>query len=463
MTGDNMEIDFLNASDMIGGYKWAQADYELTMNLEQLQDNVHYRTFNAGEFAASDPLNLAENVQAFLRIPVSHVWDLWPQGTGGTLYKWDLGEYNGRFGNVWRAAVTLGHVDLDYERFVPFKNTTIRRGQVCVMNPCLRQYAIRVEAGRIETSILDTKFGVFASHIPGFNDSRSRISETSMCWVGSYRNRSSALADPFDESLLPPGASFCDTGYGTVTICDVDPKFVICDVDALRQAQMVTEALVGNKTDVSCLRGSGSAFTSMNKTHDPVHVQNTTLSSWPEKLSYVVPWDFRNYDQETYFSSAYSHALFGTDGSSLESTLENIAASLTVALQTAAGIDSIGARVLGQTTIFEAYVHVRWIWLLYPVTILTAGISFIAWTIIAGFLSEITATGSHGRQGKNLWKSNSLALIYHGPVNMTQESRDEATSISIMEEMAKDTTISMENGQMLVVEQHSRRGAVPAA
>ena len=167
-----------------------------------------------------------------------------------------------------------------------------------------------------------------------------------------------------------------------------------------------------------------------------------------------MPWSWQEYDEEQFSSSAYSHALFGGNGSSLETTLENIAASLTVALQTAAGGDSNGARILGQTAVVEAYVHVRWIWIIYPALILAMGILFVGWTIIATTLAVGKSRGGPNiAHGKNLWKSSSLALIYHGPVNLTHDTRNEATSITVMEKLAKHATVRFDNRQMLIVEE----------
>ena len=445
-----MNIDFahpMNTSAGISSYTWAQADYILAINTGKLDSDAPFYTYNAGEYIQDGTTNL----QTFLRVPTSHVWDLWPLGTGDTLYKWSFGEKNGRFGNLWRSGVTLGQVTLDYDRFTPFQSPTVRHSSVCVMNPCLREYAVSVRAGRVETAILSTEYGVLASNIPGFNTS-SDAPVTTTCWAGNYTNITSAPANPFDESSLPLGASFCDGGEERWTLCDVDTEYIICDSDALRQAQMVTEAVVGNKSETSCLQGPKSAFFSMNKTDNPVHVQNASQFSDPPKLSYIVPWDWRNYAEEQYSSSAYRHALFSGNGTTLETTLENIAASLSIALQTSAGSDSNGARVFGQTAVIEAYVHVRWLWIIYPAIILAIGIFFVLWTIIATSMTTGPSTGPTIGSGRSLWKSSTLALVYHGPANLPPGMRAEAENIEAMERMAKHTRVRFDHGQMVIIE-----------
>ncbi len=451
MTGDGMNIDFLHPLNVSAGYEnfdWAQADYQLNIDMgTTFVVDQPLNTYNAGELQIALD-DTSSNLEAFLHVPTSHVW-------APTMYKWEAGGVDARrVGNLLRPATSLAHVDLEYDRFSPFKNVTVKRASICALNPCLREYNVRVTAGRVETTVLRTEYGVLASSVPGFNTaSLSPYDDEPVCWVANSTSVSSDSAN--STSPLPPGKSFCDQGTYQWTICDVDTSFIICDFDAVGQAQMVQDALLGNRSDVSCLQGPNSSFFSMEKTHNPVHVANASQGDNITRLSYIPPWSSRSsYDEESWQSPAYRHALSGQNGSSLERTLEDIAASLTVALQSAAGADPNGARILGQTAVIEAYVHVRWLWLIYPATILALGILFVGWTIVVTSLasSPSIATSDIG-YGKRLWKSSSLALIYHGPANLTPETRSEARDIAKMETMAKRTTLRYERGEMLILEE----------
>ena len=455
MTGDGMNIDFLHPLNVSAGYEnydWAQADYVLTVDMETFLVDQPLSTYNAGELQIE--LVESSNLQAFLHVPISHVW-------APTIHKWEVGVEARRLSNLWRPATSLAHVDLDYDRFTPFKNVTVKRASICALNPCLREYTIRVNAGRVETTILRTEYGAFASSVPGF--STVSLSDNPVCWVSNYTSVSSASANPTIPSSLPPGKSFCDQGVDQWTICDVDTTFIICDFDAVRQAQIVQDALLGNKSEISCLQGPNSSFFSIDKTHNPVHVANASQGDNIIRLSYIPPWSLRSsYDEESYQSPAYRHVLYGQNGSSLERTLEDIAASLTVALQSQAGANPDGARIFGQTAVIEAYVHVRWLWIIYPAVILSMGILFVGWTIVAtSVAASPSIAGPDIGYGKRLWKSSTLALIYHGPTNLSPESRNEARDIATMENMAKRTTVRYERGEMLIAEEEDNHFMVP--
>ena len=211
MAGNGMNIDFgydpandtlnekgANGASGYNGYDWAYAYYGLTINTGQFDVDVTLNSSNAAQYIQD-----GTNYQVYLYVPTSHVWDIWPRGA---MYRWDFGEVYGRFGNIWRPAVSIGHVELGYDRYVPFRNLTVRHGRVCAFNPCLREYAISVEAGRVSTRVLSTDYGVFASEIPGV-DPNSTIATTTTCWAGNYTNVTSDAANPFNASLTLPDRS----------------------------------------------------------------------------------------------------------------------------------------------------------------------------------------------------------------------------------------------------------------
>jgi hypothetical protein len=165
----------------------------------------------------------------------------------------------------------------------------------------------------------------------------------------------------------------------------------------------------------------------MSKTDHPVSVRNAPQGDNVTQLSYIEPWSWQNYPTEQYFSSAYRHALVN---GSLENTLNNVAAALTVALQRAGG-----SRVHGQTAVTEAYIHVHWFWIVYPAAILLLGLVFVAWIIIA------SGGGNREVSGASLWKSSSLALLYHGLVDVSHETRLAAGNVVAMETLARQTQV----------------------
>lgn len=429
MAGDGMNIDFgydppnitLNP-DGSKGFNWAYAHYGLTINTGQFELDVTLNSSNAAEYETPAPYSSTwsqVSLQVSLYVPTSHIWDIYP---GWAMYRWDPGTVSGRFGNIGRPAVSLGHVELGYDRYVPFRNLTVRRGSVCALNPCLREYAISVEAGRVSTTVLSTDYGVIAQYIPGVNSS-SPFAPAPSCWVGNYTN-----------ITFTDNATICDLGGTSWPACDVDTTYMICDVDAMRQAQIVTDALVGNQSAASLLQGPASAFVSMSKTDHPISAQritrNTLNGTNITQLSYIEPWSWQNYPTEQYSSSAYRHALVS---GSLENTLDNIAAALTVALQRAGG-----SRVHGQTSVTGAYIHVHWFWIIYPVVILLLGLVFVAWTIIG------SGGGNREVSGASLWKSSSLALLYHGLVDVSHETRLAAGNVVAMETLARQMQVQFD-------------------
>ena len=63
-------------------------------------------------------------------------------------------------------------------------------------------------------------------------------------------------------------------------------------------------------------------------------------------------------------------------------------------------------QVEGTAWATETHVHVRWLWLLYPITLQTLSLVFLAWTMLRQNRSKLA-----------IWKSSSLAALFHMDVS----------------------------------------------
>ena len=125
------------------------------------------------------------------------------------------------------------------------------------------------------------------------------------------------------------------------------------------------------------------------------------------------------------FSSDVMQALY--DSSNLTQRIDNLATSMSNNIRSQD--DNVTGPVYGIAWASETYVHVRWAWFAFPATLVLLGVLFLLGTAIETSHRDVV-----------VWKSNNLALIFHGrsldlnstsqkPVSKLSEMTDRATKI----------------------------------
>ena len=94
-----------------------------------------------------------------------------------------------------------------------------------------------------------------------------------------------------------------------------------------------------------------------------------------------------------------SYSLYYSNHGNMSKTLDNVAASVTNQMRS-----SVGSRnITGNVEYPTVYIQVIWPWLIYPAVL----------SVLAAALLAVTIWLSHGHD-KMVWKSSSLALLFHG-------------------------------------------------
>jgi hypothetical protein len=305
--------------------------------------------------------------------------------------------------------LSLGQVDLEYSKEYPFRKLTVKKATGCTMNPCLREYTIETVGGTTSVSSRKVSDGVVA--IVNINDRNispwlnTHTVIPAACWVSNYTMLSNTDATIDDPLLFPDeGHYYCGNG-DIFSNCSIDSKYVMCESEALSQADVVRRVVSGNITTSYSLqtRLTPEIITS-NTTSDDVSVN-------------AAPPSFSSYTLEQMLRYR-----------GLNATLQNMANSLTVMMQNVSN-DSI----TGQVGHPRAYVHVRWPWLIFPAVVIFIGIIFVLCTIVEA-----------ENDGAPVWKNSSLALIYHGLPQVDENTRLDTLSMRSMEERARKTMVQLE-------------------
>jgi hypothetical protein len=305
--------------------------------------------------------------------------------------------------------LSLGQVDLEYSEDFPFRRLGVKKATGCTMNPCLREYAIETIAGMTSVSSRKVSNGIVA--IVNINDRNitpwlnTHTVIPAACWVSNYTMLSDADVTIDDPLLLPDeGQYYCANG-DIFSKCSIDSKYVMCESEALSQADVVRRVVSGNVT------------TSYNL-QTGLPAENITSNTTSEDVSV-------NAGPSTYFSYTLEQMLRYRG---LNATLHNMANSLTVMMQNVSN-DSITGKV-GHP---RAYVHVRWPWLIFPAVVIFIGIVFVLYTIV-----------ETERDDAPVWKNSSLALIYHGLPEVDNTIRLETLGMREMEARARETMVRLE-------------------
>lgn len=128
-----------------------------------------------------------------------------------------------------------------------------------------------------------------------------------------------------------------------------------------------------------------------------------------------------------YFSDVVE--LFLHENRQVPEIFTRLAQNLTVAIRTAAAFQVIGpgmGKALGVTWLSKTIVRVRWAWLSFPCALLVASLVFLVITVVG------TARGELG-----IWKSSTLALLFHGLGERGGERVEGSGHVVGMEETAR--------------------------
>ena len=124
--------------------------------------------------------------------------------------------------------------------------------------------------------------------------------------------------------------------------------------------------------------------------------------------------------------NAVSGALYKS--ANLMETISNLTTSMTNAIRTAQNSTMISGTALGP----ETYVRVNWPWLILPIMTVLLANAFLAISIFV-----------NARDHAPIWKSSSLALLFHG-VSIEGESRGTVSTSREMNETAKQIRVRLE-------------------
>lgn len=138
------------------------------------------------------------------------------------------------------------------------------------------------------------------------------------------------------------------------------------------------------------------------------------------------------------FSSDVMEAIFLKGPSNLPQTMANVAATMTNNLRIRSGTSVIGTAVA-----LETYIHVRWLWLLLPLIMVSLATIFLALTV---WLSR--------RWDVPNWRSSALAAMMHG----VQEDETGALNMRALSLLGKESISELERWSELVQVRLRRRG-----
>lgn len=315
-----------------------------------------------------------------------------------------------------RPPLALGQVDLEYSASHPFQSPKLKSARGCTLRPCVQEYSIKVEAGIVKANLTNTRQGAYTT-LPSdlMNLTTPRESFSSEVWAPDYM-----LTETQDPNFChttaghPEVHKWCNTcnfGTGNLT-CVVDDRTFLPFEAAYTLTAPIISMMTGNATWYIDYYGEPEWFTNLSSVAYPGTARNIT------NLTIEV--------SSTEYSSAVVQHILTERG--LEKTLSDIADSLTALMQQDG--DTV---ITGQAGQAEAYVYVRWPWMIYPIVVILLGLIFVLVVIV-----------QTSRDDRRLWKSSSLALLYHGLNRLDEDTRARAVDLEAMEELAKRTRVRLE-------------------
>lgn len=407
LNGCEMAFDFSNASC---GTPSIGCEISISSGLNMTMWNSADRAEELENSAYGPPQNV------FTIAPVTtFVWDL----LGDSYYPWSGYSYQSfEFLGERYNMVALGQVDLKFDPIRPFSPLTVKRALGCVMNPCVRQYSVSINAGSPLIESIKISDGTVAS-IGGENSGKfppwaftgdNELQTT--CWVSNYTLLSDSNAAIGNPQLWPYGnETLCSNGL-IFSKCTIDTTAIMCADEASRQARVIPSLLTGNVTSPFLISGP--------ITYPIPWSENTTASQ--NDTTKVSAYD-------TVYSSYTLKKMLLHEG--LNVTLHNIAESLTVMMQNVST-----SEVTGQVGRARAFVQVQWLWLIYPAFVIFAGIVLVLHTIV-----------DTKRAHMHVWKNSSLAVMYHG-VGVDDKTRLQVVDANAMVGAAKKTVVQLEGSRL---------------
>lgn len=376
-----------------------------------ISSGLNVTTSNTAIFGERDPRTHGNPNSVWTLNPaLTYVWEIHDAETnhwgpmGGLGQTTFLGQPHSMLG--------IGQVDLDYDPTHRFQALKVKHATGCVMNPCIRQYTVRTSPGT--TSVESTKISDGTVAIVNINNNNlppwfnSTALNPAACWVSNHTllsNEDAAIDDP----LMFPDDDMAYCANGNIfSRCTIDTQFALCENEASRQTAVIATLLSGNKT-------------TMYDVQTRLPISNLTANS-SDGIS-VVPF-------ETDYSSYTFQEMLQHRG--LNATLQSVAESLTAMMQ------NISTDVItGQVGHAQAFVHVRWLWLLYPVVVILIGIALVFFTIVeTTWIDKSTA---------HVWKNSSLPLVYHGLLEgVDNRTRVKTMELRDMEKKASETVVRFE-------------------
>jgi hypothetical protein len=292
----------------------------------------------------------------------------------------------------------------------------------CVITPCVRTYNVSVKAGRLDSVVLDTDYGI--SEVLGWPDNKygGSYRDPYRCWrTSDYHGTDAPL--PIERCNLgdysgSPVVNGCHRGEAT-------SGQIFCNPLGVWESANITDpiGLLGRERLLST--GAWSATEALaNKAFE----ERTKNMEFGFSMDSDTGQIIRNH--------------------SFSYIMERIAASLTKA-----ELDNSATIITGNMTTPVAHVDVAWYWFILPATLNVAAI----------ILLLATAVLSHSRKTQ-LWKSSTLALLYHGLEG--QEPVQDLALAKVSEMSQRASTTSAELGLekpsgRIVLQSHSHGKALP--
>jgi hypothetical protein len=295
---------------------------------------------------------------------------------------------------------------------------TVVKAEICIMTPCERTYQLSVKAGQAETIILNTDYGVseiLAWPYGGW------AREPERCWRTTSYLGTNAPVPPVEE---------CAWGHHhlAVTAChggDPTSGHIFCNLTGVYYSANVTDSigLLGRESAASEVYKGGSTF------------------PYPEYGKVV---DKSGIMEVGFPMEATTDRVIAAHNFSY--LMERIAAAMTKA-----ELDNSATFVYGNMTSLVVHVEVAWYWFILPATL----------NVVAILLLLATAVLSHRHQTR-LWKSSTLALLYHG-LDDPEPAPDLAlANVSEMEQWASSTSATLasaKDGSRIMLKTVSREQA----
>lgn len=308
-----------------------------------------------------------------LDIETEAIWpvalsNLGPVNLVDSMWPVEISARNVSFMGVQSPLAVFGYVSVQLSEFT--LNVSIKEASRCLITLCEREYQISIERGHTRLPVLSKNYGIlFTPKAVGDHGQPS----TDTCWQSE--------AGPVTLSTLDGGNSFQGTN-----------RRAFCPVDGY--APFFVRTLKANATV-------------------PLTLWRNDFSE-PYGLDIHLRWPYSDSDIVGRLSAK-----------GLRGKFEGIAASLT-RLGHRKSIITVTGRAFGN----ETYVHIRWVWMILPVSLEIATLVLLLATVIQSHRAELPT-----------WKSSILGLYYHD-----QGSKDAGMPLerlSDMDKAAGSTTVRL--------------------